>query len=100
MESNLKKTPLHWIDKLTSDLIANWPEIQAYNCNSGISVSGQQHVGRLRGEIVLTNAVVNELRTRGLDANHSLILYTADPGCSRRYAERSHHDRFNCWLSR
>lgn len=79
MESNLKKTHLHWIDKLTSGLVANWPEIQAFNCNSGISVSGQQHVGRLRGEIVLTNAVVNELRTRGLDANHSLILYTADP---------------------
>ncbi|MFX0185091.1 MAG: lysine--tRNA ligase, partial [Candidatus Hodarchaeota archaeon] len=50
-----------------------------FNCNCGISVSGMQHVGRLRGEIVLTNAVVNELKNRGYSAIHYLILYTADP---------------------
>ncbi len=69
----------HWIDKLTTDLINNWPNITDFNCNCGISVSGRQHVGRLRGEIVLTNAVVNELKDRGYSATHSLILYTADP---------------------
>ena len=79
MSNNLKRTPPHWIDKLTTDLISNWPEERSFNCNSGISVSGQQHVGRLRGEIVLTNAVVNELKIRGYEATHSLILYTADP---------------------
>ncbi|MFX1282018.1 MAG: lysine--tRNA ligase [Promethearchaeota archaeon] len=79
MSNNLKRTPPHWIDKLTTDLISNWPGLQAFNSNCGISVSGQQHIGRLRGEIVLTNAVVNELKKRGYDATHSLILYTADP---------------------
>ncbi|MFX1575217.1 MAG: lysine--tRNA ligase [Promethearchaeota archaeon] len=68
----------HWIDKLTSDLIENWPGIEDFNCNCGISVSGQIHVGNLRGEIVLTNAVVNELQNRGYNATHSLILYTSD----------------------
>ncbi|MHA2074864.1 MAG: lysine--tRNA ligase, partial [Candidatus Hodarchaeales archaeon] len=69
----------HWIDYLTTDLINNWPDLQEFNCNSGISVSGKQHVGRLRGEIVLTNAVVNELKERGYSATHYLILYTSDP---------------------
>ncbi len=79
MSNKPNRTPLHWIDKLTTDLITNWPDVQHFNCNCGISVSGQQHVGRLRGEIVLTNAVVNELKERGFNATHSLILYTADP---------------------
>ncbi|MHA2054605.1 MAG: hypothetical protein ACW99F_13525, partial [Candidatus Hodarchaeales archaeon] len=52
----------HWIDKLTEDLIAHWPKVQDFQCNCGISVSGRQHVGRLRGEIILTNAVVQELQ--------------------------------------
>ena len=84
MPNNIKRTPPYWIDKLTTDLISNWPEIRDFNCNCGISVSGQQHVGRLRGEIVLTNAVVNELKRRGYDATHSLILYTADPWKGRK----------------
>ncbi|MHA2293508.1 MAG: lysine--tRNA ligase, partial [Candidatus Hodarchaeales archaeon] len=79
MSNDAKMAPQHWIDKLTKDLISNWPETQAFNCNCGISVSGQQHVGRLRGEIVLTNAVVNELLSQDYNASHSLILYTADP---------------------
>ncbi|MHA1194159.1 MAG: lysine--tRNA ligase [Promethearchaeota archaeon] len=69
----------HWIDKLTSDLIENWPGIKDFICNCGISISGQQHIGRLRGEIVLTNAIANELQNRGYQATHNLILYTSDP---------------------
>jgi len=79
MSNNNKRVHSHWIDKLTTDLITNWPDTQDLNCNCGISVSGQQHVGRIRGEIVLTNAVVNEVKERGYNATHSLILYTADP---------------------
>ncbi|MCK4287362.1 MAG: lysine--tRNA ligase, partial [Candidatus Lokiarchaeota archaeon] len=75
----MEKKPQHWIDKLTSNLIENWPDVEKFNCNCGISVSGQQHVGRLRGEIILTNAVVTELKTRGYEAIHNLILYTLDP---------------------
>jgi lysyl-tRNA synthetase class 1 len=73
------KQPQHWIDKLTDNLIKNWEDLKEFNCNCGISVSGQQHVGRLRGEIVLTNSVVNELQNRGYKAIHHLILYTSDP---------------------
>ena len=73
------KQPRHWIDKLTSNVIKNWPEVKSFNCNCGISVSGQQHVGRLRGEIVLTNSIVNELLARQYDATHYLVLYTSDP---------------------
>ena len=74
-----KKPSRHWIDKLTSDLIENWPGLTNFNCNCGISVSGQQHVGRLRGEIILTNAVVTELQARGYQGTHFLTLYTSDP---------------------
>ncbi|MFX1389958.1 MAG: lysine--tRNA ligase [Promethearchaeota archaeon] len=79
MTENSKIQPQHWIDKLTNDLIENWQDLNDFNCNCGISVSGQQHVGRLRGEIVLTNAVVTELQNRGYKATHNLILYTSDP---------------------
>lgn len=79
MANNSDSPPSHWIDGLTSDLINNWPKIKSFNCNCGISVSGRQHIGRLRGEIILTNAVVNELKERGFHATHYLILYTSDP---------------------
>ncbi|MHA1985593.1 MAG: lysine--tRNA ligase [Promethearchaeota archaeon] len=79
MNEKLEKKPQHWIDKLTSNLIENWPSVQNFNCNSGLSVSGVCHVGNLRGEIVLTNAVVNELKAQGYEATHNLILYTSDP---------------------
>ena len=79
MTENTSIISQHWIDKLTTNLIENWPNITSFNCNCGISVSGKQHVGRLRGEIVLTNAVVNELIARGYQATHYLILYTSDP---------------------
>ena len=79
MNKKLKKKPQHWIDKLTSDLIDNWPEVKSFNCNCGLSISGVCHVGNLRGEIVLTNAVANELKELGYEATHNLILYTSDP---------------------
>ena len=62
--NNAKHYP-HWIDELTDEIIENWPKIKNFNCNCGISVSGLQHVGRLRGEIVLTNAVTQELIKKG-----------------------------------
>ena len=79
MSGQPKTEKLHWIDKLTEDLIAHWPDTKEFHCNCGISISGKQHVGRLRGEIVLTNAVVQELQHKGFSATHHLILYTADP---------------------
>ncbi|MHA2165677.1 MAG: lysine--tRNA ligase, partial [Candidatus Hodarchaeales archaeon] len=79
MSGQPKTEKLHWIDKLTEDLITHWPSTKKFNCNCGISISGKQHVGRLRGEIVLTNAVAQELKNIGFSATHYLILYTSDP---------------------
>ncbi|MCK4848203.1 MAG: lysine--tRNA ligase [Candidatus Heimdallarchaeota archaeon] len=79
MSGQPKSEKPHWIDKLTEDLITHWPDIKDFHCNCGISISGKQHVGRLRGEIVLTNAVVQELQRKGFSATHYLILYTSDP---------------------
>ncbi|MHA2280794.1 MAG: lysine--tRNA ligase [Promethearchaeota archaeon] len=79
MSEKLKKKPEHWIDKLTSNVIENWPEVKSFNCYCGLSISGICHVGNLRGEIVLTNAVVTELQALGYEATHNLILYTSDP---------------------
>jgi lysyl-tRNA synthetase class 1 len=79
MSGQPKPEKSHWIDKLTEDLISHWPDIKDFHCNCGISISGKQHVGRLRGEIVLTNAVVQELQRKGFLATHHLILYTSDP---------------------
>ncbi|MHA2036798.1 MAG: lysine--tRNA ligase [Promethearchaeota archaeon] len=79
MSEKVKKKPEHWIDKLTSDVIGYWPDVKSFNCNSGLSISGVCHVGNLRGEIVLTNAVANKLKALGYKATHNLILYTSDP---------------------
>ena len=78
MKEKSKIKSQHWIDKLTNALIENWQGLKDFNCICGISVSGLIHIGNLRGEIILTNAVVNELQNRGYKATHSLILYTSD----------------------
>lgn len=46
--------------------------------NAGLSVSGLQHVGRLRGEITLAHLVARSLRDDGRRVQQSLILYTQD----------------------
>ena len=47
--------------------------------NGGLSVSGLQHIGRLRGEVVLVDVVARELEKRGFKARRMLTLYTQDP---------------------
>jgi len=46
--------------------------------NAGLSVSGLQHVGRLRGEITLSQFLARSLREIGRDSLQSLVLYTQD----------------------
>src|SRR5256712_8301177 len=46
--------------------------------NSGLSVSGLQHVGRLRGEIVLGDTIARAMREGGHRVVHGLVLYTQD----------------------
>ncbi len=46
--------------------------------NAGLSVSGLQHVGRLRGEIALSHFLVRSLGEDGRKVLQSLVLYTQD----------------------
>lgn len=70
--------PLHWIDKVATDIEQYWGLTGEIICNGGLSVSGLQHVGRLRGEIVLVDAVRRILEERGRSVRHLLVLYTQD----------------------
>lgn len=73
-----KESFRHWIDDIVSGLLSYWGDLDHYVCNCGLSVSGLQHIGRLRGEIILTNTVKEELKRKGYEAKHSLVLYTQD----------------------
>ena len=46
--------------------------------NAGLSVSGLQHVGRLRGEITLSHLLARSFRDDGRRVVQSLVLYTQD----------------------
>src|SRR2546427_579554 len=46
--------------------------------NAGLSVSGLQHVGRLRGEITLSQLLTRSFREHRRNAVQSLVLYTQD----------------------
>ena len=73
---------VHWIDKLSEEIISLVDSEKVKEpivLNGGLSVSGLQHVGRLRGEIVLVNAIKRLLEERGIKAKQSLVLYTKDP---------------------
>lgn len=70
----------HWIEAL-----ADWLEEcfkargkDVYVVNGGLSVSGLQHVGRLRGEVVIPEVVRRLLESRGLRVRQYLTLYTQD----------------------
>jgi len=71
---------VHWIDAL-----ADWLEARlkrrgkkTYVFNGGLSVSGLQHVGRLRGEVIIPETLRRILSKRGLSIVQYLTLYTQD----------------------
>ena len=73
----------HWFDALVERLL---PELKKRHekkgyliINGGLSVSGLQHIGRLRGEILLGEALRRELEKRGFRVRQLLTLYTMDP---------------------
>ncbi|MEM3926570.1 MAG: lysine--tRNA ligase [Desulfurococcaceae archaeon] len=70
----------HWIDELADalyeKLLKRGKEIYVFN--GGLSVSGLQHVGRLRGEIIITETLRKILSARGLRIKQYLTLYTQD----------------------
>ena len=80
---------MHWADELLEEIGAFVKGRRDLVVNAGLSVSGLQHVGRLRGEIVLGHTVARALRDEGHAVQQSLVLYTQDPwrGSPRQVAE-------------
>lgn len=70
----------HWIDELADKLYEELRERgkDFYVFNGGLSVSGLQHVGRLRGEIIIPEVLRRILSKRGLRIKQYITLYTQD----------------------
>ncbi|MFQ5908789.1 MAG: lysine--tRNA ligase [Thermoplasmata archaeon] len=69
---------MHWFDELYPSIEAFLAGKDQVVCNAGLSVSGLQHVGRLRGEIVLNHFIATRLRAEGRSVTQHLVLYTQD----------------------
>ena len=55
---------MYWADEIAEQIIRTYPDQEVYTCASGISPSGEVHMGNLR-EVVTTWFVVKALRDRG-----------------------------------
>ncbi len=79
--------PVHWIDKLANKVEAELKRRgskEVFVFNGGLSVSGLQHIGRLRGEVLIPEAVRRVLEKRGYRIKQLLTLYTQDPWKGKR----------------
>ena len=76
----------HWVDELADRLDRVFRERGKRRLvfNGGLSVSGLQHIGRLRGEIILVDAVASVLRERGYVVEQYITLYTQDAWKGKR----------------
>ncbi len=70
----------HWIDELADELYEKLRSRgkEVFVFNGGLSVSGLQHIGRLRGEIIIPEVLRRILSRRGLKIKQYLTLYTQD----------------------
>src|SRR3972149_1722129 len=69
---------VHWFDELLGAVKAAVGSKGDLVINGGLSVSGLQHVGRLRGEIVLGHCLSRALRGEGRTVTQALVQYTQD----------------------
>lgn len=71
----------HWIDVLAEKLEESLKkrDKDVYIFNGGLSVSGLQHIGRLRGEVLLGEAVRRILEKKGYKIKQYITIYTQDP---------------------
>jgi len=69
----------HWIETIARKIEKEFREQELIIGNGGLSVSGLQHVGRLRGEITLVDTTLQVLKNKGYNIKHTLVLYTVDP---------------------
>ncbi len=58
---------MYWADEIAEQVIAKYRDAEVYTCASGISPSGEVHMGNLR-EVVTSWFVVKALRDRGKKA--------------------------------
>ncbi|RLE99877.1 MAG: lysine--tRNA ligase [Thermoprotei archaeon] len=70
---------MQWLKETVDKIIREFGSKEKIVCNGGLSVSGLQHCGRLRGEVTYNDVVSRELRKLGYTTVHSLVLYTVDP---------------------
>ena len=69
---------VHWFDALLDEVRGFVEPKRDVVINGGLSVSGLQHVGRLRGEIVLSHCLARGLRDEGRHVTQGLVQYTQD----------------------
>ncbi|RLE82152.1 MAG: lysine--tRNA ligase [Thermoprotei archaeon] len=70
---------MQWLKETVDKIIREFGSKEKIVCNGGLSVSGLQHCGRLRGEVTYNDVVSRELRKLGYTTVHSLVLYIVDP---------------------
>ncbi|MCE4627667.1 MAG: lysine--tRNA ligase [Desulfurococcales archaeon] len=72
---------VHWVDEL-ADRVEEFLRKRGkkeYVFNGGLSVSGLQHIGRLRGEVLIPEVVRRILEKRGYRIRQLITVYTQDP---------------------
>ncbi len=55
---------MYWADEIAEQVIAKYPDAEVYTCASGISPSGEVHMGNLR-EVITSWFVVKALQDKG-----------------------------------
>ena len=84
---------LHWVDDIVSRLASRAKGVEEpIVVNGGLSVSGIQHVGRLRGEILLSERVSRGVSESGVETVQYLTLYTQDPWKGKKEQLRAFRD--------
>ena len=70
----------HWIDEYAEKLYVSLAKRgkEVYVFNGGLSVSGLQHIGRLRGEILYGEVLRRILEEKGLKIKQYITLYVVD----------------------
>jgi lysyl-tRNA synthetase class 1 len=67
---------VHWADKTAKELEK---EKQPIHLSSGLSMRGLQHIGRLRGELIVDDVIKKILEQKKIKTVHYLIQYDHDP---------------------
>lgn len=72
--NNVSENAVFWSDQLAEKVVEEFPDEEVYVCASGISPSGQVHIGNFR-EIITTDFVVKSLQKMGKEVR---FIYSWD----------------------